>query len=78
MLRLVVLETNAACVQIAHDFSAQGVGMSAFDPSKPVQVRDAAVPAAVPLLMGSFSPPKGNHLVALFPLCILRFVCGGA
>ncbi|KAI3430425.1 hypothetical protein D9Q98_005020 [Chlorella vulgaris] len=38
VLRLVVLETNAACVQIAHDFSAQDVGMSAFDPSKPVQV----------------------------------------
>ena len=42
MLRLVVLETRAACVQLAHDFLAADVGLPALDPSKTVQVGIAA------------------------------------
>ncbi|KAL4422703.1 hypothetical protein ABPG75_008900 [Micractinium tetrahymenae] len=38
VLRLVVLETTAACVQLAQDWTAADVGLAVLDPSKPVQV----------------------------------------
>ncbi|KAL4448963.1 hypothetical protein ABPG77_007680 [Micractinium sp. CCAP 211/92] len=37
VLRLVVLETAAACVQLAQDWTAADVGLAVLDPSKPVQ-----------------------------------------
>ncbi len=38
VLRLVVLETAAACVQLSQDLAAADVGLAAFDTAKPVQV----------------------------------------
>ena len=42
MLRLVVLETQAGCVQLAQDFTAADVGLAALDPTKPDQVRGSS------------------------------------
>lgn len=39
VLRLVVLETSAGCVQLAQDFTAADVGLAVLDHCKPVQVR---------------------------------------
>ena len=39
VLRLVVLETTAACVQLAQDWTAADVSLPVLDPSQPVQVR---------------------------------------
>ena len=54
MLRLVVLETSAACVQLAQDFTAADVGLAVLDPSKAVQVcvgGCAQGPACTPALL---------------------------
>jgi len=65
VLRVVVLETSAACVQLAQDFSAADVGLAVLDPSKPVQVSGCCFPLLSPLV------PFSLHHVPLFGLTSL-------